>query len=208
MIMIISFIGMSGSGKSYWSKQLQKRGYKWFCCDDLIEQKLSEELNKLGYSGINDVAKWMGQPFDPQYKTASKKYLQLENEVIEEIFAFIENSSVKEDIIIDTTGSVIYAQKELLQTLTRLAKVIYFETPDSVKEEMYKLYLKDPKPVLWGSVFKKTKDEDAMKTLARCYPKLLSYRSNKYEKLAHIKLDYHTLCNPEFTVDLFLQAIQ
>ena len=66
---------MSGSGKSYWSKKLQAKGFKRFCCDDLIEKKLENELKKLGYSGIQDVAKWMGQPFDTQYLRSSKEYL-------------------------------------------------------------------------------------------------------------------------------------
>ena len=89
--MKLSIIGMSGSGKSYWSKKLQEeKGFKRFCCDDIIEQKLSHELKKFGYSGLHDVGKWMGQPFDPQYVKRSKniyilrtkqrmKYLELLN---------------------------------------------------------------------------------------------------------------------------------
>src|SRR5258708_565140 len=134
--MIISFIGMSGSGKSHWSKKLHAKGFKRFCCDDLIEEKLGDELKKLGYSGIQDVAKWMGQPFDSQYKRSSKKYLQFETEALEEIFDQTNNFSVNDDIVIDTTGSVIYARKELLKRLTEQSKVIYFETQVLVKEEM------------------------------------------------------------------------
>lgn len=199
---------MSGSGKSHWSKKLQKIGFKRFCCDALIEEKLGEELKAQGYSGIQDVAKWMGQPFDLQYKKSSKKYLQFEKEILEEIFTYINKLPFKGDIIIDTTGSVVYLDEELLGILTKISKVIYLETPDSVKEEMYQLYRKDPKPVIWGDAYNRAKSEDAWKALAKCYPKLLAYRSKKYKKLAHIILDYHTLRSKNFTTELFLQAIQ
>ena len=40
--MKISIVGMSGSGKTYWSKKLESEGFKRFCCDDLIEEKLEK----------------------------------------------------------------------------------------------------------------------------------------------------------------------
>lgn len=46
--MIISFIGMSGMGKSAWSSKLEKeKGFKRYCCDNFIEKGLSPELEKL-----------------------------------------------------------------------------------------------------------------------------------------------------------------
>lgn len=205
--MRISFIGMTGSGKSYWSQKLQQKGYKIFCCDDLIEEKLGSELKKLGYSGIKDVAKWMGQPFEPQHKLASKKYLQFEKEVLLEIFAELEKSPHIKNVVIDTTGSVVYMDEFVHAGLKKFTTVLYFQIPDSVKDEMYQLYLKDPKPVIWGAQFRNFSD-DPMKALAESYPKLLSYRTKKYEKLADMTFDYHTLRNPQFTPELFLQMLE
>src|ERR1039457_799049 len=108
--MKISLIGMSGSGKSYWSKQLEKKGFKRFGCDDMIEKKLHIDLNRLGLNGIHDVAKWMGYPYEKKYKTANKKYLDLEKQIMREILYFLKNEAkTDENIVIDTTGSVIYS---------------------------------------------------------------------------------------------------
>ena len=57
--MRLSLIGMSGSGKSHWSKKLTAYGFKAFHCDDLIEELLTEDL--LGADGIPlSVGEWMG----------------------------------------------------------------------------------------------------------------------------------------------------
>lgn len=206
--MKISLVGMSGSGKSYWSKKLQKKGFRRFCCDDLIEAKLGDALKKLGYSGIQDVAKWMGQPFDEQHTDASRKYLQCEKEILEKIAGEIRKIPDKEDIVIDTTGSVIYMKKNILDKLIQLTKIIYLNIPASVKDDMYKLYLSDPKPIVWGNSFKKNADESNMEALSRCYPKLLASRAQKYEKIAHIVLDYAIHRRQGFSIDAFIKTIR
>ena len=186
--MKLSIIGMSGSGKSYWSKKLQEeKGFKRFCCDDIIEQKLSHELKKFGYSGLHDVGKWMGQPFDPQYVKRSKKYLYFENKATYEIFRAIKH---QKNIVIDTTGSVIYMENSILQKLSKLTQIIYLDTPVTVQQEMYRLYLKDPKPVIWGKSFYKVNGESNIESLSRCYPKLLAFRSKRYENITNIRFDY------------------
>src|SRR5258708_4675141 len=99
--MKISLIGMSGSGKTYWSKKLEKKGFKRYCCDDLIEKRLHDELKRLGYAGgITEIAQWMGQPFQENYTQASKKYITFEDEVMREIINDIEER-FNEDIVID-----------------------------------------------------------------------------------------------------------
>src|SRR5258706_6711991 len=118
--MKISLIGMSGSGKTYWSEKLAQKGFTIFCCDALIEKKLGVELTSLGYNGIEDVAKWMGQPFSAQYKQTSKRYLQFEQEVMEEFLQFLEKTKDDENIVIDTTGSVIYLDKNIIKKLSQL----------------------------------------------------------------------------------------
>jgi len=142
--MRISLIGMSGSGKSYWSQKLETKGFKRFCCDDLIEEKLRTEFKALGYYGIQDVARWMGQPFDKQYESSSIRYLQYENEVMDKVIHSIRHSLSHKNLVIDTTGSVIYTGRNILEKLVRFTKVIYLDTPTSVKEEIYQLYLQNP----------------------------------------------------------------
>lgn len=203
----ISLIGMSGSGKSHWSSELQERGFERFCCDDMIEGRLGEELKVLGYSGIRDVARWMGQPFDPQYSKTSRRYLDFEGEVVSEVLERVGRSKARR-VVIDTTGSVIYLAEDILQELSARTRVVYLETPDSVKEQMYRLYLADPKPVIWGNSFLREGRETDMQALARCYPLLLTYRTAQYARLAHITLGYDTLHSPDFTVDNFMDRVR
>lgn len=205
--MKISLIGMSGSGKSHWSRKFEAEGFRRFCVDDLIEEKLEKELKKLGYSGINDVARWMGQPYDIQYPQTSERYLTFEKEIMRSILSSLENHHPDENIIIDTTGSVIYTGEDVLQNLSRLTKIIYLQTPDSVIEKMYQLYIQDPKPVIWGNIFHKKPEESNLDALNRNYPVLLQSRAEQYGKIAHVTLDYHVLRNDSAVITTFLEGI-
>lgn len=198
--MTISLIGMSGSGKSYLSKKLESYGFKRYCCDDLIEKKLEKKLEKS--NGIQDVARWMGQPYDKQYEVNSKEYLDCEKEVLNEILTEIENDKSKyNNIVIDTTGSVIYTGEEILKKLSQNTKVVYLQVPDKVKEEMYQLYINDPKPVVWGDAFEQKPGEESIDALKRCFPDLLLFRAKKYEELSDIKLDYFQLRSDNFDTE-------
>lgn len=205
--MKISLIGMSGSGKTHWAKKLKTEGFKYFCCDDFIEKKLGDELKQLGYSGITDVSLWMGQPFGSYYPKRSQQYLDFEKQVMNDILDAIKNIGNNTDVVIDTTGSVIYAGTNITKKLSELTKVVYLEVPHSVREEMYKLYFKDPKPVIWGNYFSKKNGETEMDALKRCYPKLLDFRAKKYEQFADIKLDYQLLRRNDFAVEDFIKLV-
>lgn len=205
--MKIALIGMSGSGKSFWSKKLEEEGFERICCDDLIEERLDKELKKYGYSGIGDVAKWMGQPFDPQYSQTSAQYLQLEKEIMKEILDKAAKSTAEKHLVIDTTGSVIYTGKGILSTLANQTRIIYLTTPISVQEEMYRLYLSDPKPVIWGKSFKKNIGQSSREALAASYPKLLAFRVKEYEKLANTSLSYHRLRDKDYSIRDFMGVI-
>lgn len=160
----------------------------------------------MGYSGIHDVAEWMGQPYDVQYPEASRKYLDFEGEALEGVLSKIERSR-HPGVVIDTTGSVIYLGNGILNRLSVLTRVVYLDTPESVKKEMFELYKADPKPVIWGGSFSKANGETDMEALARCYPELLAYRTGRYANLAHLTLDYHRLCRPGFNIDDFLELL-
>ena len=60
--MKLSIVGMSGLGKSYWSKKLEEAGVKRFCCDEEITRKLQKALTRPDGSRM-DLGEWMGFPF-------------------------------------------------------------------------------------------------------------------------------------------------
>ncbi|OGG26283.1 hypothetical protein A2960_04900 [Candidatus Gottesmanbacteria bacterium RIFCSPLOWO2_01_FULL_39_12b] len=204
--MRISLIGMSHVGKTYWAKKLEEKGFIRFSCDDFIEEKLKAELAQSGYSGIEGVSKWMGQPYDFQYSGASKKYLELEILSLRNILSDIDNLN-GQNVVIDTTGSVIHTGQEVMQNLARKTRILELDTPESVKQEMYKSYLINPKPVIWGDVYKKFDDESTEQALARCYPLLLDYRTRKYKKYAHVSLNYFLLRQKDFSTENFLNLL-
>jgi shikimate kinase len=205
--MKISLIGMSNVGKTYWSNKLKEVGFKVFSCDDMIEERLGIELKKLGYSGISDISKWMGQPFDERYLRNSKRYLEIEKEVMNRITDELIRKE-NDKIVVDTTGSVIYTGEDILKKLKKHTRIIYLEAPEKVKAEMLCRYIEYPKPVCWGKSYNKMKNEDDIEALKRCYPLLLEFRSVEYEKYADITLDYFKLREKWLSADEFISMIR
>lgn len=203
---IATFMGMSQVGKTYWSKQLQNIGFDVFHCDDLIEEGLGSEFRRLGYFGTNGMGRWMGQPFHPRYPRRSRQYLDLEEEVTRETLGKALQLGKDRNVVIDTTGSVIYLPDEILKDLAAKTRVVYLCAPDSAKQRLLDLYIKEPKPVFWGNAFNRKEGEDNMQALVRCYPELLEYRAGEYAKYAHVTLDSEELRKPRFTLDDFIAA--
>ena len=164
-MMRISLIGMSGSGKSTWAGRLVENGFRVFHCDDLIAEKLSNELKKPDGTHM-EVGEWMGFPHEPTYLEREETYLYLEKKVLAEILGEIEtgNASANDRIVIDTTGSVIYTGETILTTLRRMTRVVHLATPPEIQELMLNAYLSNKRPVLWRSYFNVKTDESHEKS--------------------------------------------
>ena len=183
--LILSFIGMSNIGKTYWSTKLQNIAFRHFNCDDLIEEKLAPVLNTLGYSGIEDVSRWMGQPYDERFAVNQERYLSFERDVMEGIFAQVKNRDFG-NAVIDTTGSVIHTGKSLCKKLKGCSLVIYIAASKKIEEKMYRQYLDEPKPVVFADVYNQKTCETKIQALGRCYKKLLDLRSVLYAEYADV----------------------
>ena len=207
--MRLSLIGMSGSGKSHWSKRLAELGFHRFCCDEMIARSLSAELTRADGT-VMDLGEWMGFPYEPNYKEREARYLTYEVRVLDEILGYLADSARDpgENIIVDTTGSVIYTGETALEKLCLHTTVVHFSTPPEVQERMLDVYKAQPRPILWRDVFNKEPDETNEKALARCYPELLSSRERWYEKYADVTIDYYTRTQDSFGVNDFLREIE
>lgn len=183
--LILSLIGMSNIGKTYWSKKLHDIGFKHINCDDLIEAKLAPILKEHGYSGIEDVSRWMGRPYDDRFSANQQKYLSLEKETMENIFAQIKNRKMQ-NTVINTTGSVVHTSRNICVRLKQCSLVVYIEATENMKEKMFNQYIKEPKPVVFGDVFDPKENETVMQTLKRCYRRLLNLRSALYAEYADV----------------------
>ena len=204
--MRFSLIGMSGSGKSYWALKLAGYGFRRFCCDDLIAERLSPQLRKPDGT-IASLGEWMGFPYEPHYEEKEAKYLACEIEVLSRILDYLEppESIADENVVVDTTGSVIYTGEKILGGLRKHTTVIRIATPPEVQEKMMKAYIANQRPVLWRGLFSVRPNETNEKALARCYRELLAARERLYERHCDVKIDYYRASEANFGVDDLLE---
>jgi len=198
--MPLAIIGMSNSGKTYWSKKLEKeKGYYYFGCDDYIQKKLN-------FKSMEDLSCWLGFPYEKNYQKNSQLYLQYEKEAVEMALKLIENNKNKK-IVIDTTGSIVHLPLYYLKKISSAAKIVYLKIEKQAVKKMVDLYFNNPKPVIWGDFFKEEKDKSPIENLKESYPHLLNFRQKRYQKFAHIILDSFQIRNNNFSTDDFLKMI-
>lgn len=207
--MRISLIGMAGAGKTYWSIKLAQQGFRRFCCDDLIAAKLAPDLKRPDGSTMG-MGEWMGFPYERDYKRRESQYLNCEIEVLHEILEHLERTknATGENIVVDTTGSVVYAGEDILGKLPRYTTVVYLPVPSEVREGLLKAYISKPHPMLWRDAFSKAPGETNEESLARGYPRLLSSRERLYARYADVKIEYYRRHEESFGVRDFLNAIE
>jgi hypothetical protein len=189
--------------------RLAENGFYRFCCDEMIARNLSAELTREDGT-VMDLGEWMGFPYEPNYKEREVRYLNHEISVLDEILGYVANSvrDSGENIVVDTTGSVIYTGETVLKKLCLHTTVVHFSTPPEVQERMLDVYKAQPRPILWRDLFNQEPDEASEKALARCYPELLSSRERLYEKWADVTIDYYIRNEDSFGVDDFLKEIE
>ena len=202
----LALIGMSGAGKTFWTKKLAEAGYPAVSCDDRIEQKLAPRLVAGGYAGINGVAAWMGWPDSATYAERESEYLAEEIHTLDEILTELENQA-KKSLVLDTTGSVIYTGNNLLMRLRRQTTIVHLAASAEERQLLIERYLSDPKPVLWRGAFQARAGEQPRDTVARCYPALIVARRQSYEALAHCTLQVAALRDALLNAPMFLKMI-
>jgi len=205
--MNIALIGMSGIGKSYWSYKLIKCGFYRYCCDDMIEKKLQHILFDKNNKRIS-MGKWMGLPYDQDYKNKEKIYLNLEKEELTNILDQLEyNNENAKPTVVDTTGSVIYAGEEICSRLRRLTTTVYLAVSPEAIETMCRKYRKNPAPLIWLDNYKKQSGETEEDALVRCYRDVVISRHSFYSRLAHISINYDIHSNCNLSAEGFLKYI-
>ena len=149
----------------------------------------------------------MGWPDTPQYAEREAQYLEEEIHALGEALTALEHESDK-PMVLDTTGSVIYAGNNLLLRLRRRMTVVYLAASAEEQQLLIERYLSDPKPVLWRGAFRPKRGEAPRETVARCYPMLMAARRQSYEALAHCTLPVSELRDPSLDTAAFLAKIR
>jgi hypothetical protein len=203
----LALIGMSGAGKTFWSRQLASAGHTAISCDDKIEERLATRLAAGGYSGINGVAAWMGWPDSPTYAERESQYLSDEIAVLDGVLDDLARSPEKA-LVLDTTGSVIYTGNHLLLRLRKLMTVVHLAASRQEQQLLIERYLNDPKPVLWRGAFQAKPGETPRETVARCYPNLIAARRQSYAALAHCTIEVAHLRELPHDAAAFLKLVE
>ena len=196
----LALIGMSNIGKSYWSLQLEKIGYKRFCIDDMIAHKAS-------LKDVTDMARRLGQPWSSGFAEREKLYLAWENQAVLEALSEMEQIDPEIPVVIDTTGSMFYTEQSTIDRLVQATKVVYLIAPEHVQQKMLQKYIDNPKPVIWNGMFTRKPYETIGEALARSYAELLSYRSRIYSQYADVVVGYDHRFSPDYTIAQFLSEI-
>ncbi|MDO8575944.1 MAG: hypothetical protein Q7R90_01370 [bacterium] len=93
----IAFVGMSNVGKSYRSKVLRDESeFDWYQVD-------KEIIKSLGFTGMEEIAEWLGLPDSPTYEEREREYLESEAKHTK-----VDFLDTHRNLVFDTTGSVIY----------------------------------------------------------------------------------------------------
>ncbi len=98
------------------------------------------------------MAQWMGMPYEAHYPQRAERYLAHEIAVMQEIVADLTADGPTSDVVIDTTGSVIYVPEATILDLRRVAQVVYLAPPvDAFQTMLANLSAKSPACDLeWG----------------------------------------------------------
>jgi len=195
---------MSNIGKTYWAERLAaEAGFEHVNCDALIGEKLISDFkeNIVAY----DIAAWMGQPYEARYGAASQKYMDSENAVMQTIITRLRGAKLTRPLAIDTSGSVIYANKDILRELAALTRIVYLETSTEHTAELFRRYIEHPKPVIWGGAFIPRANEAPTEALQRCYPLLLNDRAGRYAEIAGIRVPFEQHEDPQAGPDIFMR---
>jgi shikimate kinase len=205
----LTLVGMSNVGKSFWSSRLaEEAGFNRVAMDDLIEAKLGTVLHDAGYNGgIADVARWMGQPYEPQSPANQQTYLDLETMMMHQTIDRLANPPLGGNVVVDTTGSVVHIDQEVSKEITKHSTVVYLEATPDMRQKMFEKYMREPKPVIWGDVYTQAENESHEQALARSYPELLARRSVLYEQMAHVTIP-HKVSLAIASTDEFLDYVR
>lgn len=192
--MILSLIGMSNAGKTYWSQRLhEEQGFEHRCCDETV-------MRCLGLSDMTAFTDWLGMPYAVGY--ADRQSLLLREEV-RAVHACL-TPPMTQQTVIDTTGSVMYLPSSIHDKLRCTTTIVYLEIGEEKIEEMVEGFFREPKPLIWGDAFNRQAGETCEHALRRCYPALLRWREERYRALADVTIPYELSHDRTFDLYAFL----
>ena len=193
----LAFVGMSNIGKSYTATRLSKtHDFQLVEVDRLIWKELE-------HGSMSDFAAWQGQPYTDGYEDREAVSIALETNATRKAM-----TPTNSNALLDTTGSVIYADEEVTEALKRDFLIIHIAAGDEDLERLKQDYFALPKPLVWRGHYKKLNGKTHEESILACYPKLLESRKKAYEDLADVALKSSFVLDANTTMDDVFGAIR
>lgn len=193
----IALVGMSNIGKSYTGMRLAT-GFDF----DLIEvDTLIRE--QLGQGSMEDFAAWQGQPYSEGYSEREKQSIALESEATKQALNHQGGNAV-----LDTTGSVIYTDDDVRESLTKDWFVVYISASGDAIERLKVQYFKQPKPLIWNNFYQRKSNQTQDEAILESYPKLLAARAKAYAALADIAIGSDVILNTKLTIEDIFERLK
>ena len=192
----MALVGMSNSGKSTCTNLLAAEM-------DFAFHEVDEAINEsLDIQDMRQAAAWMGYPFEERYAANKKLYLEREAEFTR--IPLPENRN----FVLDTTGSIIYADQSLLDWIRENFLIVGLKVSKELCQTLVDDYFVHPKTVIWGDEFSPRPDEEGIEALKRCYPDLLKNRAIRYRELADIEIPAEVARDPNLNSELLFSCIE
>jgi shikimate kinase len=193
----IALVGMSNIGKSYTGMRLSTRfDFKLIEVDALIREQL-------GQGSMEDFADWQGQPYSEGYGEREKRSIALETEATRQALGYNLGNAV-----LDTTGSVIYTDKDVQKLLTNHWFVVYISASTDAIERLKVQYFKQPKPLIWNGHYQRESGQSQDEAILESYPKLLASRSKSYDNLADTTIGSDVILDTTLTIEDIFQRLK
>jgi len=193
----VAFIGMSNIGKSYTAMRLAtKYDFNLIEVDKIIWENL-------GHDSMEAFAQWQGHPYTEGYEEREKHSISLETQAT--------RKALKTELrnpMIDTTGSVIYTDEDVLDALRQDYYIVYIEAIEDHLERLKVQYFKQPKPLIWAGHYETLEGKTKTESILECYPKLLTSRGTAYAKLADVTLPSTIILNPNVSIEDIYEALK
>ncbi len=178
----ITFEGMSGVGKSFWSERMASAySYPRSDVDTLISTHplLSSVLiNKAG-EGVRQLGNFLGLPYEDNFEERERLYLEAERIVMTDL--------PHAGHVLDLSGSAIY-HPDQMQIIHEHSLVIYLNITASTRKRLLDQNLLNPKPICWNGGFKKSADQTNGEAIETCFERLIDNRTTMYELFADVTI--------------------
>lgn len=181
----LALIGMSNIGKSYSGMRLATRyDFSLIEVDRLI-------WDALGETDMDAFAAWQGQPYSEGYAERERQSIAMESDATRKSL-----TTQARNPLLDTTGSVIYTDAAVLDSIRNDWFTVYIEASPEHLDRLKSQYFAQPKPLAWHGHYRKRDGLSETESLLASYPDLLAARDVEYRALAD-----HTISSLDILTD-------